>query len=150
MNFLDCQAEWPWKHKSRVHEPIKFYNSFKDQIKSSVSALKQSKFKMRFLGILFLFSPSWQLQHISPEKILNFSSQQRLGKNFKLNHFNQQVLTERHAFSFGRQTPRNDEIKEIFDEPAKILCAEFYMKHYGQGFCQNLCIPMMCPYHYFK
>ena len=30
--------------------------------------------------------------------------------------------------------PRNDEIKEIFDIPAALLCAEFYKKHYGLGF----------------
>ena len=82
---------------------------------------------MRLFELFFLFSPSWQFQHSSPQQFINDASFWQSKIHFNLNH---------HASSqkFGlNRTPRNDEIKEIFDIPAGLLCAEFYKKHYGLG-----------------
>ena len=84
---------------------------------------------MRFFELFFLFSPSWQFQRLSPQQFINGASLWQSKIHFNLNH---QVGSSR---KFGLNiTPRNDEIKEIFDIPAGLLCAEFYKKHYGLGF----------------
>ena len=83
---------------------------------------------MRFFELFFLFSPSWQFQRLSPHQFINGASLWQSKIHFNLNH---QVGSSR---KFGLNiTPRNDEIKEIFDIPAGLLCAEFYKKHYGLG-----------------
>ena len=81
---------------------------------------------MRFFELFFLFSPSWQFQYLSPQQIINDASSKL---NFNLNHQAGSSLNYR-----LNGAPRNDEIKEIFDIPAALLCAEFYKKHYGLGF----------------
>ena len=93
---------------------------------------------MRFFELFFLFSPSWHLQHSSPRQIIN-DALFRLSKTSN-DHY-QQAISPSQPF-IKRKTPRNDVIKEIFDIPAALLCAEFYKKHYGFG----------CPYsrNYFK
>ena len=83
---------------------------------------------MRFFELFLLFSPSWQFQHLRPQQIINDASLWQYKNNFNLNHQADSSLNYR-----LNGAPRNDEIKEIFDIPAALLCAEFYKKHYGLG-----------------
>ena len=87
---------------------------------------------MRFFEFFFLFSPSLQFLHLGQHHIIN-GAPWELKRNLNLNH--QAGLPLDGPF-IRHRAPRNDEIKDIFDIPAALLCAEFYKKHYGLG----------CPY----
>ena len=86
---------------------------------------------MRFFEFFFLFSPSLPFQHLGQQHIIIGASHREFKRNFNLNH--QEGLPLDGPF-IRHQAPRNDEIKDIFDIPAALLCAEFYKKHYGFGF----------------
>ena len=86
---------------------------------------------MRFFEFFFLFSPSLPFQHLGQHHIINGASHWEFKRNFNLNH--QAGLPLDEPF-IRHRAPRNDEIKDIFDIPAALLCAEFYKKHYGFGF----------------
>ena len=88
---------------------------------------------MRFFEIFFLFSPSWQLQRFHSKQIIDAVTRERSKVYARFNNFHKQELVTLEQEPTDGQISRNDEIKEIFDVPAQLLCHEFYQKHYGQG-----------------
>ena len=92
---------------------------------------------MRFFEIFFLFSPSWQLQRFHSKQIIAAVTRERSKVYAKFNNFHKQELVTLEQEPTYGQVSRNDEIKEIFDVPAQLLCREFYQKHYGQGLTVN-------------
>ena len=98
-----------------------------------ISSFWTINFKMRFFEIFFLFSPSWQLKPFHSKQIRDAVTRERSKLYAKFNNVQKQGLVHSEQKPDGRQISRNDEIKEIFDIPAQLLCHEFYQKHYGQG-----------------